>query len=59
MIDKNVRQVTQDTLITANFPLISDSPAPLAVVDDKDKLVGVIIKGRVIEALANTTESEE
>ena len=59
VIDKNVRKVTQETLITDLFPLIYDSPAPLAVVDDKDKLVGVIIKGRVIEALANTTESEE
>lgn len=59
IIDKNVRKVTQETLITDIFPLIYDSPAPLAVVDDKDKLVGVIIKGRVIEALANTTESEE
>ena len=59
VIDKNVRKVTQETLITDIFPLIYDSPAPLAVVDDKDKLVGVIIKGRVIEALANTTDSEE
>ncbi|WP_295506573.1 glycine betaine/L-proline ABC transporter ATP-binding protein [uncultured Streptococcus sp.] len=59
VIDKNVRKVTQETLITDIFPLIYDSPAPLAVVDDKDKLVGVIIKGRVIEALANTTETEE
>lgn len=59
VIDKNVRKVTQEALITDIFPLIYDSPAPLAVVDDKDKLVGVIIKGRVIEALANTTESEE
>ena len=59
VIDKNVRKVTQETLITDIFPLIYASPAPLAVVDDKDKLVGVIIKGRVIEALANTTESEE
>jgi glycine betaine/L-proline transport ATP binding subunit len=59
VIDKNVRKVTQETLITDIFPLIYDSPAPLAVVDDKDKLVGVIIKDRVIEALANTTESEE
>ena len=59
VIDKNVRKVTQETLITDIFPLIYDSPAPLAVVDDKDKLVGVIIKSRVIEALANTTESEE
>ncbi|MCC3172854.1 quaternary amine ABC transporter ATP-binding protein [Streptococcus sanguinis] len=59
VIDKNVRKVTQETLITDIFPLIYDSPAPLAVVNDQDKLVGVIIKGRVIEALANTTESEE
>ncbi|MDO4666691.1 MAG: glycine betaine/L-proline ABC transporter ATP-binding protein [Streptococcus sp.] len=57
-IDKNVRKVTQDTLITDIFPLIYDSPAPMAVVDEQDKLVGVIIKGHVIEALANTSEVE-
>lgn len=57
-IDKNVRKVTQDTLITDIFPLIYDSPAPMAVVDEQDKLVGVIIKGHVIEALANTSDVE-
>ena len=55
-IDKNVKKVTQDTLITDILPLIYDSPTPIAVVNNADKLVGVIIKGRVIEALANTTE---
>lgn len=55
-VDKNVKKVTEDTLITDILPLIYDSPTPIAVVNNTDKLVGVIIKGRVIEALANTTD---
>ncbi|MBP2623573.1 quaternary amine ABC transporter ATP-binding protein [Streptococcus oricebi] len=59
VIDKNVRKIDPDTLITDIFPLIYDSPAPMAVVNKEDKLIGVIIKGRVIEALANTNDAEE
>jgi len=57
VIDQNVKTVSPDTLITDIFELIYDSPTPLAVVDEKQRLLGVIIKGRVLEALAvNNTE---
>ncbi|UNL41803.1 glycine betaine/L-proline ABC transporter ATP-binding protein [Ligilactobacillus agilis] len=58
VIDKNVKTVSPDTLITDIFDLIYDSPTPLAVVNESGRLLGVIIKGRVLEALAvNSSEA--
>lgn len=45
--------IPKDTLVSDVMPLIYDSPAPLAVVED-GRLLGVIIRGRVLEALAET-----
>lgn len=58
VIDREVRTVTKDTVITDILPLIYDSSAPIAVTDDDNRLLGVIIRGRVIEALANITDDE-
>lgn len=55
VIDKNVRRIPKDMLVTDIFNLIFDSPAPLAVVEG-DRLVGVVIRGSVLEALADTEE---
>ena len=57
VIDKNVRRIPKDMLVTDIFNLIFDSPAPLAFVEG-DGLVGVVIRGSVLEALADT-ETEE
>lgn len=58
VIDENVKTVSPDTLITDIFDLIYDSPTPLAVVNENGRLLGVIIKGRVLEALAvNSSEA--
>ena len=57
VIDKNVKTVSPDTLITDIFDLIYDSLTPLAVINENGRLLGVIIKGRVLEALAvNSSE---
>ena len=57
VIDKNVKTDSPNTLITDIFDLIYDSPTPLAVVNENGRLLGVIIKGRVLEALAvNSSE---
>ncbi|MCC9729213.1 glycine betaine/L-proline ABC transporter ATP-binding protein [Streptococcus agalactiae] len=56
VIDKDVVTVSKDTVITDIMPLIYDSYAPIAVTDDNDRLLGVIIRGRVIEALANVQD---
>lgn len=59
VIDKNVKKVHKDTLVTDIFNLIHDSPAPLAVVDDEDHLMGVVIRGSVIGALADHEIDED
>ena len=59
VIDKNVQKVHKDTLISDIFNLIYDSPAPLAVIDDEDRLLGVVIRGSVIGALTDTEAKEE
>ncbi|MGT2958353.1 glycine betaine/L-proline ABC transporter ATP-binding protein [Streptococcus bovimastitidis] len=59
VIDREVRTVSKDTTITDIMPLIYDSSAPIAVTDEDNRLLGVIIRGRVIEALANLPEEEE
>ena len=59
VIDKNVQKVHKDTLISDLFNLIHDSPAPLAVIDDEDRLLGVVIRGSVIGALTDTKAKEE
>lgn len=41
------------------MPLIYDSSAPIAVTDEQNRLLGVIIRGRVIEALANIPEEDD
>ncbi|MDK7252668.1 quaternary amine ABC transporter ATP-binding protein [Streptococcus agalactiae] len=56
VIDKDVVTASKDTVITDIMPLIYDSSAPIAVTDDNDRLLGVIIRGRVIEALANVQD---
>jgi len=53
VIDKNVKKIDKDMLVTDIFNLIYDSPTPLAVVEN-DRLIGVVIRGSVIEALAET-----
>lgn len=55
VIDKNVRKIPKDMLVTDIFNLIFDSPAPLAVVDG-ERLEGVVIRGSVLAALAHDDE---
>lgn len=45
--------VARDMLVVDIMPLIYDAPTPLAVVDN-GRLLGVIIRGRVLEALSET-----
>ena len=60
-LDKNVQKVHKDTMVADIFNLIYDSPTPLAVVDDNDRVLGVVIRGSVIGALADTetTKNED
>lgn len=58
VIDKNVKKIDNDMLVTDIFNLIYDSPTPLAVVEN-DRLIGVVIRGSVIEALAETDSAAQ
>lgn len=57
-LDENVTVIGKDMVVSDIFNIIYDSPTPLAVVED-GKLKGVVIRGSVIEALAETSEVSE
>ena len=54
----DMQTVAPDMLVADLMPLISDSPSPLAVVED-GRLKGVVIRGRVLEALTENLEEED
>jgi len=58
VLDKNVRKVEKDTLVTDIFNMIQDSAAPLAVVDEEDRVVGVVVRGSVIGAMTDRNDNE-
>jgi len=55
LIKTDIHKVNKQTSMQDIFPLIYDSPAPVAVVE-QGKLVGVIVRGAVIAALAGENE---
>lgn len=46
--------VTLDTLIADILPIIYDAQTPVAVVDENQRVKGVVIRGAILEALADT-----
>ncbi|MGM0417897.1 MAG: quaternary amine ABC transporter ATP-binding protein [Thermodesulfobacteriota bacterium] len=52
IIEKDIKTVTTDTPASEIFDIIHNLPYPLAVVDDQNKLKGVIIRGTLLAALA-------
>ncbi|MGY3777434.1 quaternary amine ABC transporter ATP-binding protein [Isobaculum melis] len=52
-VDTDITTIDKDMLVNDIFPIIYDSPTPIAVTDN-NKLVGVVIRGSVLEALAET-----
>ena len=50
--------ITPDTLISDILPIIYDATTPVAVVEE-GRLRGVIIRGLVLEALADTESEDE
>lgn len=46
--------VKPDTLISDIMPIIYDAQTPVAVIDDDNRLRGIIIRGAVLKALADT-----
>ena len=58
VMTEEINTISKDMLVSDIFNVIYDSPMPLAVVEN-DRLLGVVIRGRVIEALAGTTDFNE
>ncbi|APH05091.1 quaternary amine ABC transporter ATP-binding protein [Bacillus weihaiensis] len=55
VVEKNVTIVSPETLLIDLFEDVSTSTTPVAVVDDQNRLKGIVIKGAVIGALAGNS----
>ncbi|MDQ0856670.1 glycine betaine/L-proline ABC transporter ATP-binding protein [Bacillus sp. V2I10] len=53
---RNIATVSEDTLLTDVIEALSNSALPVAVVDQENRLKGVIIRGAVIGALAGNKD---
>ncbi|MFN2366806.1 MAG: glycine betaine/L-proline ABC transporter ATP-binding protein [Desulfurivibrionaceae bacterium] len=52
IIDKDIPHVKGDELLSAVISVLAERPVALPVVDENEKLLGVIVKGSVLSALA-------
>lgn len=52
-------RVSPDTVLSDLFEVTSSAKVPLAVVDDQERLMGVIVRGAVLGALAGETHEKE
>lgn len=58
VLDEQMPTIDKDMLVTDIFNVLYDAKTPLAVVEN-DKVLGVVIRGSVIEALAETQQGED
>ncbi len=59
ILDRNIHRVVPNTPAINLFPLLAASRYPLAVVNEDNDLMGVIIKGSLIAGLAEGMQSSE
>ncbi|SMB87630.1 glycine betaine/proline transport system ATP-binding protein [Desulfonispora thiosulfatigenes DSM 11270] len=52
VIEKNIAKVSPDLSVNELFPMMTDIRYPLAVVDETEKLLGVVIRGSILAGLA-------
>ncbi|QEA59317.1 glycine betaine/L-proline ABC transporter ATP-binding protein [Leuconostoc koreense] len=52
-------KIKPDTLIMDIMPIIYDAQTPVAVVDDDNRVKGVVIRGAVLKALADTEGEDD
>ena len=57
ILQPNVSTVSPDTLLTDLFEIVSVANIPVAVVDQKRRLNGILVRGAVIGALAGNNDS--
>ncbi len=58
ILDTNIHMVSPDTPANDLFPLLADSPHPIAVVTDDGHLKGVIVAGLLLAKLSEVTNPE-
>ncbi len=58
IIDTQVHMVMLDTPANDLFPLLADSPHPIAVTDDQGHLKGVIVAGTLLGKLSEVSRAE-
>lgn len=51
--------VSEDTLIQDTIGIMAESKLPMAVVNNENKLLGIIVRGAVLAALANDKEGKD
>ena len=58
VLDEQMPTIDKDMLVTDIFNVLYDAKTPLAVIEN-GKVLGVVIRGSVIQALAETQQGEE
>ncbi|MFO7785817.1 MAG: quaternary amine ABC transporter ATP-binding protein [Thermodesulfobacteriota bacterium] len=58
ILDTEIHMVTLDTPANELFPLLADSPHPIAVVGDDGHLKGVIVAGSLLAKLSEVSRNE-
>ncbi|WP_018664429.1 quaternary amine ABC transporter ATP-binding protein [Heyndrickxia acidiproducens] len=57
VVDTDITMVSQETLLTDLFDIVSSANIPVAVVDENRRMRGIIIRGALIGALAGNITS--
>lgn len=55
---REVEKVSPDVLLGELFDVVSSAKIPVAVVDERQRLLGIIIRGAVLSALSGNTSDE-
>lgn len=59
VIRRDIKKVAPNTPAADLFPLLADINFPLAVVNDQDQLLGVVVKGSLLAGLAEVRQKGE
>ncbi|TFE27169.1 quaternary amine ABC transporter ATP-binding protein [Cohnella luojiensis] len=58
VMQEDVPRVSPGTLLNELFEIMADTRLPVAVVDERDRLKGIVIKGAILSALAGNAVPE-
>jgi len=58
ILQQDLPSVAPDTLLGDMIPLASNQKAPIAVVDDAGRLLGIVTRAALLDGLSSETEDE-